>query len=97
MNLHYEDGTASESGSELDSEPEFENDPPTSLETIGDIDSTDSKEEDSDNSSLPAERANPAIMTARAYQMEMLEESLKQNIIVTVRLLPQQQSVYVPT
>jgi hypothetical protein len=88
MNLHYEDGTASESGSELGSVLESEDEAPTALETIRDNDSTDSKEEDSNSSSLPAEPANPAIMTARAYQMEMLEESLKQNIIVTVRLLP---------
>lgn len=34
-----------------------------------------------------AESEQPAKMASRAYQLEMFEESLKQNIIVTVRWL----------
>lgn len=50
---------------------------------------------DSRNSTPVEEPQRPIVMTARAYQIEMLEESLKQNIIVAVRWalsLPRQES-----
>jgi hypothetical protein len=49
-------------------------------------DDVDSDSRDSPRSSTPEEEPpTPVTMTARAYQLEMLEESLKQNIIVAVR------------
>jgi hypothetical protein len=48
------------------------------LEQLSDADT-------SGTSSPEPEPASPAIMASRAYQLEMLEESLKQNIIVAVR------------
>jgi hypothetical protein len=38
------------------------------------------------NTPTPLNDQGPAIMAARAYQQEMLAESLKQNIIVAVRM-----------
>lgn len=40
---------------------------------------------DSRNSTPVEEPQRPIVMTARAYQIEMLEESLRQNIICCVR------------
>jgi hypothetical protein len=52
-------------------------------------DDVDSDPRDSPRSSTPEEESpTPVTMTARAYQLEMLEESLKQNIIVAVRFTP---------
>lgn len=42
-------------------------------------------EDTSDTSSTEPEAANPVVMAARAYQLEMLEESMKRNTIVAVR------------
>lgn len=39
------------------------------------------------NSTPVEEPQRPIVMTARAYQIEMLEESLKQNVIVAVRVV----------
>jgi len=43
-------------------------------------------ETDSGNNTPKEELPGPATMTARAYQREMFEESLKKNIIVTVHM-----------
>ncbi|KAJ4307182.1 Dicer-like protein 2 [Collariella sp. IMI 366227] len=43
-----------------------------------------STQDDSNSGSTEEELPTPVTMTARAYQLEMLEESLKQNIIVAI-------------
>lgn len=43
------------------------------------------KIEDSESSQSPEETQDSATMSTRAYQQEMLEESLKRNIIIAVR------------
>jgi len=45
-------------------------------------------EHTSDVGSADSEPAGPVVMAARAYQLEMLEASLKGNIIVAVRAEP---------
>lgn len=83
---------AYDSGSSSSSEPDDESlgavdESETVLSsTSGDVsDHVDLDSRDSPRSSSP-DLEPPAIvtMTARAYQLEMLEESLKQNIIVAV-------------
>ncbi len=51
-----------------------------------DADTVSPRDSPRSSSPDPDQEWSPAVtMTARAYQREMLEESLKQNIIVTVR------------
>jgi hypothetical protein len=81
-----------DSGSSSSSEPDDESlKPIDESDTVLSSNSGDvSDDVDSDSKDSPctssSDRETPAIvtMTARAYQLEMLEESLQQNIIVAV-------------
>lgn len=85
MDVTYPDDLTSESGSEPDLELEDDlsptSTPPTDVED-------EHSEDDSTLSSILPRPPTPATMTARAYQMEMLEQSLKRNIIVTASISP---------
>lgn len=79
----------SSSSSELDDEPPHqlvdESDTIPSSDSRFASDDAGSDLRDSPRSSSPDQEPPTAVtMTARAYQLEMLEESLKQNIIVAV-------------
>lgn len=82
----------SSSSSELDEEPSnrlADESDTTVLSPSGDdiLDDEDPASRDSLRGNTPDEEPPAAVtMTARAYQLEMLEESLKQNIIVAVCL-----------
>jgi hypothetical protein len=79
----------SSSSSELDDEPSHplvnESDTVSSSNSQDASDDARSDPRDSPRSSSPDQEPPTVVtMTARAYQLEMLEESLKQNIIVAV-------------
>jgi hypothetical protein len=75
---------ASDSGSASSSEPDDEPYSPHAHESDT-IPSSNSDDGVSRDTSPDQEPPRIVTMTARAYQLEMLEESLKQNIIVAVR------------
>jgi hypothetical protein len=76
------------SSSELDDEPfgqrADESDTAASSSSDNILDDADAESRDSSSSTPNEEPPTAVTMTARAYQLEMLEESLKQNIIVAV-------------
>ena len=78
------------SSSEPDEEPFYKpadgSDTAASADGSSVSDDVQPEPRDSPRSSTPDDEEPPVVvtMTARAYQLEMLEESLKQNIIVAV-------------
>lgn len=88
MKLPSQNDESSDSGSELEpGEPSFVDDPPSYLKykTFENQDSPESEvQQPHVDVKLQEPPVNPVAMTARAYQREMVEESLKRNIIVTV-------------
>ena len=79
----------SDNGSTSSSEQDLEDEWFSIASSVADkAEDTESGTQDSLRSSTPdQELPSPVTMTARAYQLEMLEESLKQNIIVAVCLI----------
>ena len=83
---------ASDHGSSSSSEPDDEpfgqhvdeSDTAASSRSDNILDDADAESRDSSSSTPDEEPPAAVTMTARAYQLEMLEESLKQNIIVAV-------------
>ena len=86
MDSDYGSSSSSEPDDELLYKPVNESDTALSAGDSNVSDDVHSEPRESPRSSTPDDDEPPVVvtMTARAYQLEMLEESLKQNIIVAV-------------